>query len=96
MEIAKRIEAFIPDTDQEYLKHKDLWVICNRSGVSLPIETQEYFEGCDEPEDKLRIELKSMVHYMEYNNDMKDGYDVFIDKLPKGVTQIRFIIDYDG
>jgi hypothetical protein len=88
--MSTRIEAFIPDTDKEYQKHKAIYDLCVKSRVSLPKETEEYFHGCDVPEDKLKVNLQKNIHYTLYNGDMSSGFDVDLSKLPQGVTKLRF------
>lgn len=90
MGMSMHIIAFVPDTDPEYLKHKKVSEVCNDAGVSLPLETAQYFKGCEDAEDKLQANLVYGVHYKEWSADMQEGIEVDITKLPKGVTKIRF------
>lgn len=89
--MSTRIEAFVPDTDKEYQKHKQVYDVCTKADVSLPKETEEYFKGCDEPEQKLQVELVKGQHYIIYGRDMEEGFEVELSQLPEGVTKIRFI-----
>lgn len=94
MSMLTRIQAFIPDTDPEYQKHKKIFDLCEESEVSLPKETAEYFKGWDRPEQKLLVELIKNVHYTTYNKDMCEGFEVKLSNLPTGVTKIRFFNSY--
>jgi len=101
MGMSTRIEAFIPDTDLEYQKHKKVFLACHEADVELPKQTAEYFGGDegDWPElemldEKLEIRLIEGVHYTEYRGDMIEGFEVDINKLPKGVSKIRFTNSY--
>ena len=94
MGMSTRIKAYVPDTDREYQKHKEVYLVCLKAGVSLPKETEEYFKGCDRPEEKLEVELVKGEHYQIYRQDMNDGFEVELDKLPEGVTKIRFYNSY--
>lgn len=87
--MSTHIEAFTPDTDPEYRKHLEVYDTCIRLDVSLPKETDEYFNG-DIPEERLRIELEEDVHYTIYSEDYSSGFEVDLDQLPEGVTKLRF------
>ena len=89
MGMSTHIEAFTPDTDREYKKHLEVYVMCDKLGVSLPKETEKYFNG-DIPEERLRIELEKGEHYNDWFEDSSEGYEVDLTKLPKGVTKLRF------
>jgi hypothetical protein len=90
MGMSTHIEAFTPDTDAEYQKHKKIWDLCEQSNVSLPQETKEYFKGCDQVEERLEIELIKGQHYDDWNRNSSEGIEVDLTKLPKGVTKLRF------
>jgi hypothetical protein len=69
-------------------------LVCFEAKVSLPKETAEYFKS-NEPyknllEEKLQINLVKGTHYKEYNADMSQGFEVDLEKLPQGVTKLRF------
>lgn len=94
MGMSSYIQAFIPDTDATYQKHKKILLVCEEAGVQLPKETAEYFGTTDAAkyvlEEKLSVELKKGVHYAEYLEDMTQGFEVDLTKLPQGVTKLRF------
>lgn len=94
MGMSTHIEGFIPDTDKEYLKHKEILEVCAKNEVTLPKETAEYF-GEEYPQrylldEKLAVILNEGIHYTKYSADGSDGFEVDLTKLPKGVTKLRF------
>ena len=94
MGMSTHITAFIPDNDPEYQRQKKVLLACHEAKVSLPAETAKYF-GVYHPdlyllEEKLQVKLEKGVHYKEYNADMEQGFEIDLDKLPKGVTKVRF------
>lgn len=96
--MSTHIQAFIPDTDAEFKKHKKILLMCLENEVSLPKETAEYF-GSDSADlylldGKLSIELVKNIHYIEYREDMIDGFEVDLSKLPSGVSKLRFFNSY--
>jgi len=94
MGMSTHIQAFIPDTDAEFQKHKKILLMCSENDVSLPKETAEYFgsDSADEYllDEKLEIELKEDVHYKNWFDESSQGFEVDLTKLPKGVTKLRF------
>lgn len=94
MGMSTHIQAFIPDTDPDYRKHKNVLLACLEAEVSLPKETADYF-GSDEPERelldaKLELELTEGVHYKDWSDDSSQGFEFELSALPKGITKIRF------
>lgn len=94
MGMSTHIEAFIPDTDPEYQRHKKVLMVCREEGVSLPLETAKYFDDTHASEylldSKLARELEKGFHYTEYSDESSQGFEVDLTKLPKGVTKLRF------
>ena len=92
------LTAFIPDTDETYQLNKKVLLACAEAGVDLPVQVAEYF-GSKSPyryllDEKLEFPLKKGVHYEEYGEDMEEGFEIEISKLPKEVTKIRFVNSY--
>lgn len=95
MSMTTYMRAFIPDTDPTYLKHKKVLLACLEAETDLPKQTAEYF-GQDYPdeeilEEKLEFELKEGVHYDKWNDDGAEGFEIYMDKIPKEVQKIRFV-----
>ena len=92
--MSTHIQAFMPDTDADFQKHKKILLMCIENEVSLPKETAQYF-GQKEPEEylldeKLSVSLKENVHYKDWSDESSQGYEVDLSKLPKGITKLRF------
>lgn len=92
--MSTHIQAFTPDTDPEYVRHKKVFLVCKESRVGLPPETAAYF-GYDVPEDyllddKLNVTLKEGEHYHHLRMGSSEGFEIDIVKLPPGVTKLRF------
>lgn len=90
MGMSTKIVAFVSSNDPIFQKHWRIWTMCRDERVSLPKETEEYFRGCDSPEDKLTVNLVKGQHYTDYHEDMVEGFEVDITKLPPGVQVLRF------
>ena len=100
MSMSTYIQAFVPDTDPTYLKHKKVLLACIDAGISeLPKETSEYFGGYKNPEmevleEKLQVRLKEGTHYKEWQDDMRVGFEIELKDIPQGVTKLRFVNSY--
>jgi hypothetical protein len=95
MGMSTHIQAFIPDTDKVFNKHKKVLLACLEAQVSLPKETAEYF-GEEEPEiylldNKLSVDLEEGNQYTEwYDGYGSQGFEVDLSKLPPAITKLRF------
>jgi hypothetical protein len=67
---------------------------CQAAGVAAPSDVMEFFDH--EPPDSLgvRIEIERQPCTSKYRDDMRDGFEVDIKKLPPDVTIIRFYNSY--
>jgi hypothetical protein len=91
MSMSTWVIAFVP-ADQKWHNMKKVWDACKAAGIAIPVAVTNYF-GSEEPdtngvevdEDRL-IELGAAT---EFNDDMQDGFDIHIDKLPKDVKVVR-------
>lgn len=95
MSISTFIIAYTSENNKDFQKHKKILEFCLENKVSLPKETAEYFEN-EIPDislldNKLEIELEEDVHYQEYYDDKYGGYEIDLEKLPNGVSKIRFL-----
>ena len=98
MSMSTSIQAFIPDTDEAYNKHKKVLLACLEADVELPKKTAEYFgsEYAEEYllEEKLEIDLEEGKHYNEFSKDSSEGFEIELKNIPEGVTKIRFSNSY--
>jgi|GEM_PF-1350777 len=90
----------------EHDKHVRIWRMCQEEGVGLPPETAAYFSKLgdyikdnpdnlcdDEVRDLLETDLQDSVRKIE-GEEMVDGYEIDVAKLPKDVAIIRFANHY--
>lgn len=99
MGMSTHIKAFILSTDKDYLRHAKVLRACIEAELEeLPPETARYFGRKDVNEElldeKLSFPLERGYHYKDYTEDMVEGYEIFIDKLPKDVNKIRVYNSY--
>lgn len=80
--------------DEKWQKMKAVYDACVAAKTSIPKEVMEFFDG--EPPDKfgVRVEIEKLPCTKEYNDDMRQGFEVDLKKLPADVTVIRFYNSY--
>ena len=83
------------EADNEWLIKKAVWDVCDAARVDVPKEVLEYFDY-QYPGDKPGMEIKITDAVKEFIDDesINSGYEVQLDKLPKNVKSIRFIISH--
>lgn len=76
--------------DEKWSQMKAVWDACKLAGVEPPDEVANFFEyGTPDPSG-IRVELEGKPCVRVFNDDMRQGFEVDIDKLPKNVTFVRF------
>jgi len=75
--------------DEKWEQMKSVWNACERAGIEAPKEVYEYFNH-NNPNTLAGIEVSISSAITEYCDDMQEGYEVDITKLPPDVTVIRF------
>lgn len=89
MGMSTSIVGIMP-ADEKFLKMKAIWELCEETGVDIPDEVDDFFEG-EPPSDKgVKVYLGGHDSVSEFRNDYSDGFDVEIAKLPKNIKFIRF------
>lgn len=92
MSMSTYVVGFNKPDDGNFQKYKAVWDACNKAGVDIPEDVCNYFGG-DEPDDSgMQVDISDAV--TEYSENMVEGYEVDITKLPKGVSVIRFFNSY--
>lgn len=80
--------------DEKWEKMKNVWESCHRAGIEAPKEVCEFFEWEEPDKNGVIVEIENTDAVKEYNKDMREGFEVDIDKLPKDVKIIRFYNAY--
>ena len=95
MGMSTHVIGLISDKDPLYQKHAKVLRACLDADIEkLPKETAKYF-GSDEPYESLFDEKRTVkIPKKEYCEDMIEGYDIEVSKIPEGVTTIRFYNSY--
>ncbi len=79
--------------DPTYQKFLAVLNTCKEAGINPPDEVDEYFggDGIDnDPENPLVIDFEPR----EWSDEMQEGFEIDLDKIPNGVKTIRFYNSY--
>ena len=83
------VEGVIPP-DDKYKQYLKIYRDCERLGVSIPKEVDDFF-GHQEPEDGgMAIDLHAHPCCSEYNAEMREGLIIDLRLVPPHVKLIRF------
>ena len=84
--------------DEKWKKMKQVYDACVKAGVELPISVDKYFGPKVPDSSGVEVELAGFVTNHEsvrdYKEDMENGFEVDLSKLPKDVTILRFFVSY--
>jgi hypothetical protein len=81
--------------DGEWKKMKSVWDACVSAGVPIPNEVMLFFNNEDPNEKGVVIEISNYPGCVsKYENDMEEGYEVDVTKLPPHVKIIIFYNSY--
>lgn len=76
--------------NKKYKKMLAVFKACHRAGVDLPEEVESFFGGKTPDEVNEEIDLPGDC-CRKYKNDMEEGFEIIVDKIPEDVTIIRFV-----
>jgi hypothetical protein len=95
MGMSTHVVGFRPP-DETWKRQKAVWDACAAADVTLPKETEEFFDG--ERPDESGVELRLDIHYKDccrpWRSDGGDGFEVELAKLPPDFAVIRFYNSY--
>jgi len=83
--------------DERWRQRKAIYDACEAANIEPPEEVCRYFEG-DKPDpagvNVSHAALRECGAVTEWEEDMSNGYEVDVTKLPPDVTVIRFVNSY--
>lgn len=77
--------------DERWRTMKNVWEACESAGIDRPKEVEDFFDGEPPDDSGVKVNIKNTLAVREYTDDSSQGYEIFLDKLPKGLTSIRFV-----
>jgi len=91
--MSTRVKGFKPP-DDKWKKMKAIWDACEEAGVDTPKRVYKFFDGVPPDESGVEVELMETPCCREYREEMRDGYEIEVAKLPKDIKIIRFWNSY--
>jgi hypothetical protein len=91
MSMSTHVIGFITPSETYKLKVA-AWRACAAAGVDIPTELNEFF-NYETPQD-AGMQVKIDLAVYPYSANCKSGFDVDINKLPPGVSVVRFYNSY--
>lgn len=85
----------IKPPDEKWKKMKAVYDACVVAESQLPTDVENFFGG-EEPDKKgVIVEIEKTKAVSKYSDEMIDGFEVDLTKLPPDVKIIRFTANYD-
>lgn len=93
MSMSTFVMGFRPP-DEKWKKMKAIWDSCKKAGVEAPKEVDSFFGGEPPDDSGVEVKLEGTLCCREYREEMRDGFEIEISKLPKDIKIIRFVNSY--
>lgn len=89
MSMSTSITGFKPP-DEKWKKMKAIWDACEEAGVSPPEAVDKFFNRVPPDDSGVEVRIDDTVCCRRCNGEMRTGFEVLLDKIPKDVKIIRF------
>lgn len=85
------IDGFVPP-NEKFKKMLTIYEACESAGVKIPKEVETFFNGQLPDSKGIVIHLPADKHpaVTAWQDDMAEGFEVELDKLPKSIKVLRF------
>lgn len=87
MGLSTTVIGFTP-ADAKWKQMKAIWDACVAAKVDIPQEVREYFNWTDPEEAGVQVEISKTKWESSALN--AEGFDIYLDEIPKHVKIIRF------
>lgn len=91
MGMSTHVKGFRPP-DDTWVQMKAIWDACESAGVEVPQKVCDFFNG--ETPDDTGMEIDIDVASSEWRDEYREGIEIDLSKLPKGLKVIRFYNSY--
>ena len=93
MSMSTHVKGFRPP-DEKWKKMKAAWDACDAAGIEVPMEVLDFFGHVAPDPLGIEVEVEVSPACRRYKADMRDGFEVDINKLPPGLNILRFYNSY--
>ncbi len=80
--------------DKKWNEMKEVWDSCEKANIDIPEEVLDFFEGETPTDLGVEVNLEKLDCVQEVKEDMREGFQVDITKIPKDVKYIKFVNSY--
>lgn len=80
--------------DNKWKKMKAIWDACEEAEIKLPVEVERFFGGYDPDDSGVEVDLDGTSCCSSYREEMEQGFEIEVAKLPKDVKVIRFVVGF--
>jgi len=88
MSMSTYVIGFRPP-DEEWKKKEKAFNACMEANVEVPDELRDFFGGDYPDEAGVEVDVKEATE--EYHDESRSGFQVDLQKLPKGIKYLRFV-----
>lgn len=81
------------EPDERHKKMCKIYNLCRESGVEIPDEVDDYFDGGIPDETGIEISLSKYVKKVQ-QYDYEEGFQIKLSEIPEKITHIRFTNSY--
>jgi len=84
----------IKPADKKFKEMEKIYHLCNEQGITIPVEVDDFFNG-EIPDSKgVIVGLDNKQGVSKYHEEMQEGFEVNLKKLPEDIKFIRFVNNY--
>ncbi len=76
--------------DATWLQMKGIYDMCVAAHVPVPAEVVQFFQGEDPDPSGVVVPLEGTAAAQKWQDDMREGFEVDVTRLPPGVKIARF------
>ena len=87
--MSAHVIGFAPP-DDEWRRMKAVWDACINANVPVPDYVAKFFDWQEPDERGVEVEIPAT----EWEDDLRDGYEIEVSKIPPQVKFIRFYNSY--
>lgn len=91
MSMTTTVRGFRPP-DEKWKKMKAVWDSCQKAGIEVPDDVQAFFDYSAPDPRGVEVDLTEgkKAAAKEWGDSDRQGYEVDLSRLPKGISFIRF------
>jgi len=89
MSMSSSVVGFKPP-DAKFKEMLAIWKACEKANVDPPQAVVDFFNDEDPDPSGVMVDIEKLPAVSEYSDEMQEGFEVDIRKLPPDIKIIRF------